>query len=251
MLQLKNVSAGYGGQAVIRDICLRLEPGMVYSIVGRNGCGKSTLLKTCAGMLETSEGSILLDGRELKQHAPGDRARLVSYLSQSRNTPAISAERLVEHGRYPRLASPRRLSDSDRRMIETSMDRMQIMHLRKKNLQQLSGGERQRVYIAMLLAQDTPVLLMDEPAVYLDIDYRLALLDLTRELKQEGKCIVMVLHDLAHALQYSDRIIAMENGRVAGFASPEAILADGILEKIFNIKIETCGNAEKTYLVRR
>jgi len=114
MLELKNISAGYSGQNIIRDISLGFEPGRIYSIVGRNGCGKSTLLKACAGLLENSGGSIRLNGRELGQYAPVERACLLSFLSQSRGVPAISTERLVEHGRYPRLSSPRRLNEGDR-----------------------------------------------------------------------------------------------------------------------------------------
>lgn len=251
MLELKNVSAGYFGQNIIRDIFLDFEPGRIYSIVGRNGCGKSTLLKTCAGLLENSGGSIRLNGRELKQYAPVERACLISYLSQSRGVPAISAERLVEHGRYPRLSSPRRLNEGDRRIIEKSMERMQIVHLRNKKLHTLSGGERQRVYIAMLLAQDTPVLLLDEPTTYMDVEHQLALLELMQELKREGKCVVMVLHDLPHALKYSDTIIAMENGRIVSCAAPEAMLADGTLEQIFHVEIEAVGNSPQGYILKK
>ena len=251
MLELKNISAGYSGQSIIRDISLRFELGGIYSIVGRNGCGKSTLLKTCAGLLENCGGSIRLNGRELKQYAPVERACLLSYLSQSRSVPAISAERLVEHGRYPRLNSPRRLNEDDRRIVENAMERMQIAHLRNKMLHELSGGERQRVYIAMLLAQDTPVLLLDEPTTYMDVEHQLALLELMQELKREGKCVVMVLHDLPHALKYSDTIIAMEDGRIVSCAAPEAMLADRTLEQIFHVEIEAVGNPIQGYILKK
>ena len=251
MLELKNVSAGYAGQNIIRDISLRFEAGRIHTIVGRNGCGKTTLLKTCTGLLSASSGDILLDGNPLQQYPTMERAKVVSYLSQSRNTPAISAERLVEHGRYPRLTSPRRLNEDDRRIIEASMERMQIAHLRKKSLNELSGGERQRVYIAMLLAQDTTVLLLDEPTTYMDIEHQLALLELLTELKQEGKCIVMVLHDLPLALKYSDTIIAMENGTIVQAASPEAMLSEGTLNRIFHVKIQAVGDPAEGYILRK
>ena len=251
MLELINVFAGYAGQNIIRDISLCFEAGRIHIIVGRNGCGKTTLLKACAGLLSAGSGDILLQGKPLQQYPPIERAKLVSYLSQSRNTPAISAERLVEHGRYPRLASPRRLNEDDRRIIEASMERMQIAHLRKKSLNELSGGEQQRVYIAMLLAQDTPVLLLDEPTTYMDIEHQLALLELLTELKHEGKCVVMVLHDLTLALKYSDTIIAMENGTIAQAASPETMLSDSTLNRIFHVEIQAVGDPAEGYVLRK
>ena len=251
MLELKHISSGYDHRNTIFDISLRFETGKTYTIVGKNGCGKSTLLKTCAGLLEADTGGILLDGREFNMYTPTERACLISYLSQSRKAPAISVERLVEHGRYPRLASPRKLNGHDHNIVEASLQRMQVSHLRKKKLNELSGGEQQRVYVAMLLAQDTPVLLLDEPTTYMDVEHQLAFLDLLQGLKQEGKCIIMVLHDLSHAMKNSDTIIAMENGRVVHASSPEAMLSQGTLEKIFQVKIEAVGNPVQGYILKR
>jgi len=251
MLELKGVSSGYDHRNALFDISLRFEPGKIHSIVGKNGCGKSTLLKTCAGLLDANAGSVILHERDIKAYAPMERACRISYLPQSRNAPAISVERLVEHGRYPRLASPRRLNEQDRSMVEASLQRMQLAHLRRKNINELSGGEQQRVYIAMLLAQDTPVLLLDEPITYLDVEYQLAFLDLMQELKREGKCIIMVLHDLSLALKNSDTIIAMESGRIVQSASPEAMLSQGTLEKIFRVKIEAAGDPVQGYILKR
>lgn len=249
MLELINVSSGYDGQNTIRDISLSFQPGKIYTIVGRNGCGKSTLLKTCAGLLQPGGGSILLDGQSLGSYAPVERARRISYLSQSRNTPGISVERLVEHGRYPRLASPRRLNAEDRMAIENAMEIMQITHLRHKNMHELSGGEQQRVYLAMQLSQDAPVLLLDEPTTYMDIDYQLSLLDLLRQLKVRGKTVILVLHDLQQALNVSDGIIVMENGAVVSAASPDATLCGGVLERTFHVRLGTTGNPAKGYVL--
>lgn len=243
MLELMNLSAGYDRQDTIRDISLSFQPGTLYTIVGRNGCGKSTLLKVCAGLLPAHSGSVLLDGRELSSYAPMERACRISYLSQSRNTPGISVERLVEHGRYPRLSSPRRLNHEDRQAIENTLERMQLEPLRRKNLHDLSGGERQRVYIAMLLAQDAPVLLLDEPTTYMDIEHQLSLLELLRDLKMEGKIIIMVLHDLQQAMKISDEVIVMEDGRIAAASAPADILSNSILERVFRVRIEIIGDA--------
>lgn len=249
MLELRNVSAGYAGQNVIQGISLRLEPGKIYTIVGRNGSGKSTLLKTCAGLLPPDSGNILLDGKKLHQYLPIERARKISYLSQTRSTTALSVERMVEHGRYPRLASPRSLNDEDRRIIQAAMESMQVDYLRKERLSEISGGERQRVYISMQLAQDAPTLLLDEPTTYMDIEHQLTLMELLMGLSRKGKCIVMVLHDLALALNSSDTIIAMEEGRIIGCTAPEVMLADGKLERIFHVRIHAVENSGKGYLL--
>ena len=240
MLELIGLSSGYNGQNTIRDISLSFQPGRIYTVVGRNGCGKSTLLKTCAGLLTPGEGRVLLDGQPLDSYAPAERARRISYLSQSRNTPGISVERLVEHGRYPRLASPRRLNAEDRAAVENAMETMQVTQLRRKNMHELSGGEQQR---------DAPVLLLDEPTTYMDIDYQLSLLDLLRRLKVNGKTIVLVLHDLQQALNASDGIVVMDGGRVVSAASPQTILAEGVLERTFHVRIETASDSTKGYLL--
>lgn len=249
MLELRKLSAGYDGQDTIRDVSLSFQPGRIYTIVGRNGCGKSTLLKACAGLLQPSGGSILLDGQELERYEPVERARRISYLSQSRNTPGINVERLVEHGRYPRLTSPRRLNAEDRMAVENALEIMQVTSLRYKNVQELSGGERQRVYIAMQLAQDAPVLLLDEPTTYMDIDYQLSLLDLLRQLRASGKTVVLVLHDLQQALNVSDEIIVMDNGGIVSAASPDATLSGGVLERVFHVRIESAGDPGKGYVL--
>lgn len=244
MLEMKNLSAGYGGKKVLQDISLRFEPGKIHTLVGRNGCGKTTLLKACAGLLNPDSGSILLEGKPLRQYAPRERACRIAYLAQSRPTPALSVERMVEHGRYPRLCTPRRLNHTDRSIMESAMERMHISHLRGKRLDELSGGEQQRVYLAMLLAQDAPVMLLDEPTAHMDVEYQLALLDLLDALRREGKCMIMVLHDLAQALMHSDTVIALENGRLVQAAPPAVMLSEGILERIFHIRMRNAGSTE-------
>lgn len=249
MLELINVSSGYHGQDTIRDVSLTFQPGRIYTIVGRNGCGKSTLLKTCAGLLQPSSGSILLDGQKLDSYVPVERARRISYLSQSRNTPGLHVERLVEHGRYPRLEAPRRFNLEDRAAVETAIEIMQLANLRHKNMQELSGGEQQRVYLAMQLSQDAPILLLDEPTTYMDIDYQLSLLDLLHQLKARGKTIILVLHDLQQALNVSDGIVVMENGRVVSAASPDVTLSAGVLEQTFHVRFGPAGDSSKGYVL--
>ena len=239
---MRNVYAGYGDQNVLRDVTLKIEPGRIYAVVGKNGCGKSTLLKTCAAILTPERGSICVNGRALAGFSPAERARILSYLSQSRNIPGISAARLVEHGRYPRLERPRRMGESDRAAVSLAIDRMHLRDICRKSMKQLSGGECQRAFIAMQLAQDAPLMLLDEPTTYMDIEHQLSLMSLLQTLRQTGKAIVMVLHDLPMALKYSDCIIAMENGCISSVAAPQATVESGILEKIFNICIKPAEN---------
>lgn len=249
MLELIKVASGYDGQDMVREVSLSFQPGRIYTVVGRNGCGKSTLLKTCAGLLPPRKGSILLEGQALDSYAPVERARRISYLSQSRNTPGISVERLVEHGRYPRMAPPRRLNAEDRRAIENAMEIMQVTGLCHKNMQELSGGEQQRVYLAMQLAQDSPVMLLDEPTTYMDIDYQLSLLELLHQLRKREKTMVLVLHDLQQAMNVSDEIIVMENGRIVSAASPADTLREGVLERVFRVRLGTAGDPAKGYVL--
>ena len=243
MLELKNIASGYGGEDKISGISLRFEPGWIYAIIGKNGCGKSTLLKTCAAILKPASGSIQLDERELSEYAPMERARKLSYLSQNRTAPGITAGRMTEHGCYPRLSQPRKLSAADREIVRRAMQDMDVYALRHKSMKELSGGECQRVYLAMQLAQDAQIMLLDEPTTYMDIEYQLSLMALLKSLARRGKTVVMVLHDLQQALKYADEIIAMDAGRIVSEGTADEMLSSGTIEKIFNVKISRIKNS--------
>jgi len=238
MLKLNYVSSGYHQTCVIHDINLSFEQGTIYTIVGKNGCGKSTLLKACAGLLPLFTGKIVLEGQDMNQYSSIGRAKKLTYLSQFRTLPNITVARLLEHGRFPHLGHLGRLSLADRHCIDRIIDLMNLRDLCNKPLPALSGGECQRVFLAMKLVQDTPILLLDESTTYMDIEYQLFFLDLLTKLKEEGRTIVLVLHDLSQALHYSDRIIVMDEGRVIQIGSPKEISASGILSAVFHVKIE-------------
>ena len=237
MLELKNLSVGYDGRYVIRYVNLSFEPGMIYTIIGKNGSGKSTLLKSCSGLLKPKVGSVLLDGKELSQYPANQRAQKVSYLSQSTSTPNITVERLMAHARFPHLSYPKKLQREDINIIYRALGDMRAQCFVHDSLRELSGGERQRVYLAMQLAQDTDILLLDEPTTYLDIEYQLSLMKLLQKLKAQGKTIIMVLHDLEQTLKYSDRIIAIDAGKEIHTGTPEEILNSGILKKVFHVDV--------------
>ena len=238
MLELKDLSVGYDGRYVIRNVNLTFEPGMIYTIIGKNGSGKSTLLKSCSGLLTPKVGSVLLDGKELSKYPSNERAQKVSYLSQSSNTPNITVERLLAHARFPYLSYPKKLRQEDISMIYKALGEMKAAGFARDSLRELSGGERQRVYLAMQLVQDAPILLLDEPTTYLDIEYQLSLMELLQKLKAQGKTIIMVLHDLQQALKYSDRIIAIDAGREVFTGTPEEILQNGTLKKVFHVEVK-------------
>ena len=212
MIELRHITAGYGGEAVLRDFSVRFSPGKITGILGRNGCGKSTLLKTAAGLLRPMSGEVLVDGRPLGNYAPKELARQIAVLPQSREVPAITVESLVMHGRFPYLGFPRKPRPEDRQAVQRAMEQAGVEALRQKALSALSGGERQKVYLAMVLAQDTPVILMDEPTTYLDINHQFELLRLIRGLGGQGRTVLCVMHDLGQALEVCDEICLVERG---------------------------------------
>ena len=238
MLELKNLSVGYDHRYVIRDVNLSFEPGTIYTIIGKNGSGKSTLLKSCSGLLTPKVGSVLLDGKELSKHSSSQRAQKVSYLSQSTSIPNITVERLMAHARFPHLSYPKKLRQEDTSIIYTALGEMKAVCFVHDSLRELSGGERQRVYLAMQLAQETDILLLDEPTTYLDIEYQLSLMELLQKLKAQGKTVIMVLHDLQQALKYSDHIIAIDAGKEIYTGTPEEILKNGVLKKVFHVDVQ-------------
>lgn len=249
MLCLNNITAGYDGKNIIKNIDLSFESNKIYSIIGKNGCGKSTLLKCCAGLLFPYQGEIFLEGKQLKDYLPAERARKISCLSQVCYAPNITTERLIMHGRHPHVGYPGKLRKADWDVIEKAMNIMQVEDLRNKSVAELSGGERQRVYLAMALAQDTEILLLDEPTTYMDIEYQLSLMERLGDLKAQGKTVVAVMHDLQQALRFSDEIVVMDNGALFKKGNAEEILRENVLTDIFHIRIKCIDEDSRTILL--
>lgn len=236
MIKLEEISAGYGNNIILNTMSCAFKEGEITSVVGMNGCGKSTLLKVIAGLIEPVCGEIEIQNKNIQNLSDKERAKLISYLPQSRNTPVISAERMVLHGRFPYLSYPRRYSSKDKKIALSAMERVGILNLKHKNMCELSGGERQKVYIAMALTQDTKIILLDEPTTFLDITYQLELLKLLTELRNEGKTVITVIHDLSLALRYSNNVIVMKEGMVKYSNTPKEVYDSGILEEVFRVK---------------
>ena len=228
MLELRNVTAGYGEKLILHDISLDFPPGTVTAILGPNGSGKSTLLKAAAGLLPIASGAVV---------AEEPRARHVAYLPQSRRVPEMTVRQVVLQGRYPWLGWPRRYGEKDHELARRAMERLGVAGLADRPLAELSGGTRQKCYLAMTLAQDTEVLLLDEPTSFLAPAHQLRLMALCRSVAAGGKAVAVVLHDLPLALRFADRVAVMDAGRLLMVDSPAGLLKSGLLEKTFAVKI--------------
>ena len=237
MIELHHVTAGYGKQTVLHDMSLTIEKGSLTSIIGVNGCGKSTTLKAILGMIPLQGGKIMLDGENMSQLSRNAIARKIAYLSQGRNTPDMTVEQIVLHGRFPHLSYPRRYTGRDRAIAHNAMEQMGIADLARKPLSALSGGMRQNTYIAMALAQDTDYVLLDEPTTYLDIAHQLELMKTLRKLASDGKGILAVTHDIQMAFTFSDRIILLDKGTVLGSDVPREICRQLLLEQTMGVSL--------------
>ncbi len=247
-IELSRVFSGYGAAGdVIRDISLAIQPGEFFALIGPNGCGKSTLLKALAGLLDVRSGSIRIKGRSLAAWSRTDLARTVAVLPQSRDLPLLDVETLVAHGRFPHQGYFRHLSHHDHRLIDQALATLRISHLRHASLRDLSGGERQKAYLAMLLAQDTEILLLDEPTTFLDPGFQLEILGCLHDLNLQGKTILMVLHDLNHALSHAHRVGLMAGGQLLLAAKPEVLFASGLIDRVFGITMKAISQDDQLF----
>lgn len=238
MLEIQNLCAAYPGKPVLQGISLSVPTGQVTVLLGPNGCGKSTLLKTICGILPATSGQILLDGQNLLQLHPKKLAQTVAYLAQNRQIPDITVERLVLHGRFPYLSYPRRYRPQDYAASHAAMAQLGLLELAHIPMSQLSGGQQQKVYIAMALAQDTPIILLDEPTTYLDISHQLQLLAQAKALSRQGKTVVMVVHDIPAAMAVADHIVLMEQGRTAFQGNSDALFDAQEIDRVFEVRLQ-------------
>ena len=237
MIELVNLSAGYGREPVLRGVSLTLTPGKVLALLGPNGCGKSTLLKTILGLQPSLAGEILVDGTPAGRLSPRQLAQKMTYLAQSRNTPNITARRMVLHGRFPYLPYPRRYGKEDYAMVEQALQWADAADFADRSMGELSGGQRQKVYLAMALAQNTGTILMDEPTTFLDVAHQLKVMDTARRLAREGKAVLMVLHDLCLALRWADTAAVLADGGLLFEGPPEQAFEAGVLNRAFGVRL--------------
>ncbi|MGM7698395.1 ABC transporter ATP-binding protein [Microbacterium sp. A84] len=236
-LSAEGITLGYGDRTVIEGLDLAIAPGKITSVVGANGCGKSTLLRSLARLLSPSSGQVVLDGRSVHSRPTKEIARVLGLLPQSPIAPeGIAVADLVGRGRHPHQKMLARWNAHDYEVVADALEATGITDLADRSVDELSGGQRQRVWIAMALAQETDILLLDEPTTFLDVAHQVEVLDLLTDLSvSRGTTIVMVLHDLNLAARYSDELVAMKNGQVHALGAPSMILTHTLVEEVFGM----------------
>ncbi|MEP3114665.1 MAG: ABC transporter ATP-binding protein [Nisaea sp.] len=238
ILSTRKMTLGYGANTVIRDLDCAIPAGAFTALIGPNGCGKSTLLRALAGMLRPRSGQVLLAGRSVTAYPLKDLAKRIGILAQGAVAPdGLTVIDLVRQGRYPHRTLFGRWSAGDETASEAALGLTGMSEHRDSRVDRLSGGQRQRAWIAMTLAQETEILLLDEPTTYLDLAHQIEVMDLMRRLVLErGKTVVAVLHDLNQASRYADRVIMMANGRIYAEGSPAEIVTAPNIEQVFNVR---------------
>ena len=237
-MKIEALSAGYGAGCVLDGLDLEIERGSITAIVGANACGKSTLLRAMSRLLTPEAGQVLLDGRAIHAMPPRQLAQKLGLLPQSPIAPeGITVLDLVGRGRHPHQGLFGRWTATDDAAVAEALRLTGTETLAERAIEDLSGGQRQRVWIAMALAQQTGVLLLDEPTTFLDINHQIEVLDLLTDLNRErGTTVVMVLHDLNLAARYSDRIVAMAAGKIHASGTPEDILTEETVAEVFSLR---------------
>lgn len=239
-LTAENVTLGYDQRVIAENLSVEIPDNSFTVIVGPNACGKSTLLRALSRMLKPSRGRVLLDGQAIGSMPTKKVAKTLGLLPQSSIAPdGITVADLVSRGRYPHQGLLRQWSQEDERIVAESMASTGVAELADRAVDELSGGQRQRVWIAMALAQQTPLLLLDEPTTYLDIQHQIDVLDLCAELHENrGRTLVAVLHDLNHAARYATHLIAMRDGKVVAEGPLTEVVTAELVERVFGLRCQ-------------
>lgn len=249
MIDLQKVGVVYNKTLVLSDITYIFKQNEFTCIIGKNGCGKSTLLRAMAGLMPYM-GVILLNGNETYTIPKRERAKMLSYLPQIRTIPNMNVWTLIAHGRFPHLRFSKMLTERDKKQIEYASDVAGVDDLLHRDLATLSGGERQRAYIAMIVAQDADVMLLDEPTAYLDIEHQLEILELLKKLHKNGKGIIMVAHDLPQAFSYASHIVLVADGSLADYGIPSEICRSDRIQNTFGVTLKKVIDSDELYSYR-
>lgn len=236
-LHADTLTLAYDGQAIIRDLSLHIPPAKMTVLVGPNGCGKSTLLRGLARLLKPRGGTVYLDGKSIYELPTKQLATQVGVLPQSPTAPdGLTVHELVSQGRYPHQGWFQQWSEEDERITAEALRITDMTAFADRALDTLSGGQRQRAWIAMALAQETEILLLDEPTTFLDLTYQLDVLDLLQALNEQGRTIVMVLHDLNQACRYADHLVTMRAGEIIAQGTPNDVMTEDIVRRVFGLE---------------
>lgn len=236
-LQAEKIELRYADRTIVDELSLEIPDGGFTVVVGPNGCGKSTLLRALGRMLAPRSGRVLLDGNDIRSYRTKVVARRIALLPQSPLSPgAITVADLVARGRYPYQSMLRQWSPEDERVVAEALTEVGMRNAADQLVDELSGGQRQRVWIAMTLAQRTPVLLLDEPTTFLDIAHQIEVLDLCSQLHQSGRTLVAVLHDLNLAARYATHVVAMRSGKIVMQGSASDVFTPELLREVFDLE---------------
>ncbi len=237
VLSASNIVAGYDKKIILNGVDMVIPRNRISVIIGANACGKSTLLKTLARLIQPVSGEVSIDGKRLGAIPPKQLARILGLLPQSPVVPeGITVADLVSRGRFPYQNFLKGMGKQDYKAVEEALELMGITALANCSVDELSGGQRQRVWIAMALAQDTDILLLDEPTTFLDITYQIEILDLLTDLnRKKGTTIVMVLHDINLAVRYADYLFAVQDGALVAQGPPSGILNEALMKQVFGL----------------
>ncbi len=236
-LESQSLSLGYDRELIIERLNLQIPEAKITVFVGSNGCGKSTLLKSFARLLKPQQGSVLLEGKDIHSQPTRQVARKLAILPQGPSAPeGLTVSQLVRQGRYPHQSWLQQWSEEDENVVKKALQDTDLTALMHQPVDSLSGGQRQRAWIAMTLAQDTNILLLDEPTTYLDLTHQIEVLDLLFDLnRREQKTIVMVLHDLNLACRYAHHIVAVNNKSVYAQGKPEDVVTEKTVKDVFQL----------------
>ncbi|MDQ0792592.1 ABC transporter ATP-binding protein [Streptomyces sp. B1I3] len=233
-IDVRALHAGYPGRPVVEDVDLTVRTGQVVAIVGPNGCGKSTLLRTIARLHRPDSGTVHIGGEDIWELNRRRAAHRVALLPQSPRAPeAVTVAGLVRYGRHPQQGLLRQWSRADEDAVRDALEATGTTELAAERLDRLSGGQRQRCWLAMVLAQHTPVILLDEPTSALDLGHAVEVMELVREVARSGRTVVMVQHDLAAAARYADLLVAMKDGRVVARGTPADTVDESLVKELY------------------
>ncbi|MFT0848435.1 ABC transporter ATP-binding protein [Actinomycetaceae bacterium L2_0104] len=232
----QDLTLGYGGIPISEHLDVTVPEDSFTVIIGPNACGKSTLLRALSRLLDPEQGSVILDGRDIQEYSSKTVARRLGLLPQSSTSPTgITVRDLVSRGRFPHQTLLRQWSQADDDAVNAALEATGVATLSERRVDELSGGQRQRVWISLVLAQQTPLLLLDEPTTFLDITHQLDVLGLCRTLNQNGYTLVAVLHDLNMAFRYASHLIVMKDGAVIAQGHPQQIVTAELIEYVYGI----------------
>ena len=246
MLKIKSITVSYNGHEILRDISMTIAAGEIFALVGPNGAGKSTLIKTISGVLNPKSGSIHVDNQNIARMDSAQRARHLAVVPQARKLPgAYTVYDTVLLGRTPYLGWLGQAGEKDHALVRLALDRTQTSLLTERRISQLSGGEQQRVLLARALAQDTPIMVMDEPTTHLDLEHQTILLNLVCQLATEQDLtVLMVLHDLNLAALYADRVAVLVAGHIQAQGTPQEVLTPQTLTSVYNVPVNVISHPE-------